>query len=574
MKKTISLVMVLVLGLVSVSLAAKETWTMKSPMPKAISLHSASVVDGKIYVIGGTDNLYQWADYFSTVFVYNPETDNWTKKADMSRGRARLSTSVVDGKIYAIGGSPHRDAEVSTVEAYDPATDTWTRKTDMPRARNWHSTSVVNGKIYAIGGKIYPSATMVSTVEEYDPVTDAWTRKADMPTARSMHSASVVNGKIYVIGGVTTEGGGGPGLSMVEVYEPATNNWTRKADMPTARKALSTGVVNGKIYAVGGTTGWQPCFSTVEEYDPSTDTWTKKADMPTARGCHSVSVVDGKIYVIGGVLNPSGWQPCFSTVEVYDSRLTDPPPDFNGDGTVNIRDLLRLIESWGQNDPTVDIAPTFGDGIVDALDLELLMSYWKQPIDDPTLIAHWGLDEAEGNIAYDSAGVNDASVVGEHVWQPDAGKIGGALALDGIDDCVVAPHTLNPADGPFSVFAWVQGGAPGQVVISQLNGANWLGADNTLGSLMTQLCTSGRGGGPLQSATDITDGSWHRIGLVWDGVYRVIYVDDIPVAEDTQRDLEGCTGGLKIGGGIDSATGTFWAGLIDDVRIYNRAVSP
>jgi hypothetical protein len=54
----------------------------------------------------------------------------------------------------------------------------------------------------------------------------------------------------------------------------------------------------------------------------------------------------------------------------------------------------------------------------------------------------------------------------------------------------------------------------------------------------------------------------------------VIYADDIPVAEDTQNGLESSIGGLKIGGGTDSAPGTFWSGLIDDVRIYNRAVNP
>ena len=143
-----------------------------------------------------------------------------------------------------------------------------------------------------------------------------------------------------------------------------------------------------------------------------------------------------------------------------------------------------------------------------------------------------------------------------------------------MDDHIVTSLDLNPADGSFSVFAWVRGGAPGQVVISQFNGANWLGADSVLGCLTTDLHASGRSGVPLQSAVEITDGSWHRIGFVWDGSYRVIYVDDIPVAEDVQQGLEGSVGGLKIGCGIDPAAGTFWSGLIDDIRIYNRAVHP
>ena len=70
---------------------------------------------------------------------------------------------------------------------------------------------------------------------------------------------------------------------------------------------------------------------------------------------------------------------------LYDDLMdlfTASQPDFNGDGTVDIKYLLRIIESWGQDDPAVDIAPPpFGDGIVDAVDLELLMSYWEQPVE-------------------------------------------------------------------------------------------------------------------------------------------------------------------------------------------------
>ena len=252
-----------------------------------------------------------------------------------------------------------------------------------------------------------------------------------------------------------------------------------------------------------------------------------------------------------------------------------PVVDFNGNGTVDINDLLRIIESWNQDDPSVDIAPPpFGDGVVDILDLELLMSYWGQEMDDPTLMAHWALDEAEGTVAYDSVGINDAIVIGEPVWQPEDGKVGGALAFDGIDDYVFAQNGLNPADEPFSVLAWIQGGTPGQVVISQLNGANWLRADPTSGCLMTELCASGRNGVHLQSETGITDGNWHRVGFVWDGLNRSLYVDDILVTEDTQQELASSIGGLNIGCGMNSAAGTFWSGLIDDVRIYNRAVHP
>jgi hypothetical protein len=73
----------------------------------------------------------------------------------------------------------------------------------------------------------------------------------------------------------------------------------------------------------------------------------------------------------------------------------------------------------------------------------------------------------------------------------------------------------------------------------------------------------------------ITDGDWHRIGLTWDGTNRCLYVDVSVVAEDTQTGgLGRCLGAMNIGCGNDMATGTFWGGLIDDVRIYSRTVKP
>jgi hypothetical protein len=250
--------------------------------------------------------------------------------------------------------------------------------------------------------------------------------------------------------------------------------------------------------------------------------------------------------------------------------------DFNGDGIVEIGDLLFLIESWGQGDSTTDIGPApWGDGIVDVRDLEVLMSYWGQEVEDPTLVAHWKLDEAEGSIAEDSAGDNNGIVFGDAVWQPDGGMIKGALQFDGIDDYVSTPFVLNPADGKFSVSAWIKGGAAGQVVLSQTGGANWLSADPSEGNFTTELVppTTRSPLPPLVSETQVTDGNWHHIGFVWNGAYRTLYVDGVIVAEDIQSNLASSSNGLYIGTGKNLDAGTFFSGLIDDIRIYNKALS-
>ncbi len=251
-----------------------------------------------------------------------------------------------------------------------------------------------------------------------------------------------------------------------------------------------------------------------------------------------------------------------------------PIVDFNADETVDIKDLLILVESWGQNNPLVDIGPTpLGDGVANAADLEVLMSYWQQELDDPTLLAHWAFDETEGTVAYDSAGLNDGTVIGLPAWQPEGGMVDGALEFNGAT-FVVADSVLDPSGGPFSVLAWIKGGAPGQVLISQVSGVNWLMADELSGTLMTELRAPTRDNKRLVSETAITDGDWHRVGFAWDGSVRSLYVDGVLVVSDTRSGLTASDGSLIIGRSSAMTPGTFFTGLGDDVRICNRVVRP
>ena len=543
-------------------------------MPTARTFVSGCLLDGKIYIIGGAPSLYSVT---SAVEMYDPTTNTWTKMANMPSARCGHATCAFDGKIYVFGGCSLNMFSTAkrNVYVYDPQLDGWTQKADMPYATLGCGIGVVDGTIYLIGGGFSDSSPPDSIVMAYDPITESWTQRADMPTARYLLSACALDGKIYAIGGCT-EDWRTFSYKHVEVYDPSTDTWTRKSDMPTERWGLGACVVGGKIFAIGGDSDLYAVTTANEVYDPTTDTWTTTSPMQQKRLGHFIGSIGDKIYAIGGSYPDPQWT-FLSAVEEYDAGLAVSSPDLNGDGMVDIKDLLRLIESWGRDDPIVDIAPPFGDGVVDALDLELLMSYWEQPLKDPTLIAHWALDEAEGNIAVDSVsedGYSDGYVFGDPVWQPAGGQVNGAIQLDGVDDYIITSPVLNPATGPFSVLAWIRGGTAGQAVISEPGGENWLSADPLGGFLMTEIKSDSRFDAPLQSETTITDDQWHRIGFVWDGSSRMLYVDSIAVAQDMQDDLKSSSNGLCIGIGQSMTPGTYWSGLIDDVRIYNRAVSP
>ena len=252
-----------------------------------------------------------------------------------------------------------------------------------------------------------------------------------------------------------------------------------------------------------------------------------------------------------------------------------PIVDFNGDGNVDGFEFFALAANWGTDDALCDIGPMpWGDGIVNEMDLVILAEHIGRNGVDPSLIAHWMLDEAEGDIACDSSFENDAVVLGGAAWQPGAGIMAGALEFDGVDDCIETPHIAGLQQGPFSVFAWVKGGGAGQVIISVANDSDWL-----LGSMAGRTGVGGKlattfGGTTLTSETPIADGQWHRLGLVYDGASRTLYVDGTSVAEDDAADTRPSTLRINIGCGVDKTPGSFFAGLIDDVRIYNRVVRP
>ncbi|MHC4569214.1 MAG: MBL fold metallo-hydrolase, partial [Planctomycetota bacterium] len=247
-----------------------------------------------------------------------------------------------------------------------------------------------------------------------------------------------------------------------------------------------------------------------------------------------------------------------------------------------IRPGLAIPYHWGQNVGTLSDAQTFVErarsaALILAVNESISSDNW--PAYSP-LVAHWELDETEGGIAHDSAGDNDGTVQGDPVWRAAAGKVGGALELDGLDDHVTTGPVLDPADGAFSVFAWVKGGAPGQAVVSQAgaSGQMWLGAEPQSGKLMSALIPPAAGRvvtQPLASEFVITDGAWHHVGFAWDGSLRRLYVDGTEVAADAGpvNPLKSSDAGVNIGVGGSFDPGSFWAGLIDDVRVYRLALN-
>lgn len=137
-----------------------ETWTTKASMPGAKCTATAGAVNGKIYVFGGVDSTYDFSSAANSVYAYDPATNSWDTNitpAPTKRAFLSISPTVVNNKIYIMGGKSTPDDWSSEVEEFDPAGNGglgfWRTLNPMPTPRNDLCCIAVNGKIYAIGGK-------------------------------------------------------------------------------------------------------------------------------------------------------------------------------------------------------------------------------------------------------------------------------------------------------------------------------------------------------------------------------------------------------------------------------------
>lgn len=244
--------------------------------------------------------------------------------------------------------------------------------------------------------------------------------------------------------------------------------------------------------------------------------------------------------------------------------------------TVNLDDYCFMAMDW-MRDPVISSGDFTTDGIVDFSDLSMLLACWVTRI-QPGIVGFWQMDENSGSVAHDISGKNNnADLINSPTWQPAAGHINGALQLNGVNQYVDAPFLLNPANGPFTTCAWVKGGQPNEKIICQTDGTgigrNWLNTEST-GYLGTNVRIPS-GSNLTSTYSGHLDGYWHHVALTWDGARRRLYADGAEVAADPAdlgAALESCDGRLFIGAHKSLAPDLYWTGLIDDVRIYHRAL--
>lgn len=260
-------------------------WQDLDDIPVPTSDATAAVYNDKLYVFGGYGIGHVDLDI---VYEYDPATGNWTNKEPMPSERWGMIAVEFEGLIYVFGGRAG-DNNLNVLEIYNPNTDTWSTGENLPEALSFQGLMGVK-----FGDRIH--LFYKSYHYEYDPDTDTYLQKNNVPSGRTWGTCAAVGSHIYIIGGHS-----GSGTNTNQVLDPVNDSWTTAAPLPVDVYGATreNPVMDGKIYV---THGWDDNYFYVTNYmyDPVTDEWTQRGSAQHARDGVACGVVDGKLYVVGG----------------------------------------------------------------------------------------------------------------------------------------------------------------------------------------------------------------------------------------------------------------------------------
>ncbi|WP_158401949.1 LamG-like jellyroll fold domain-containing protein [Celeribacter indicus] len=196
------------------------------------------------------------------------------------------------------------------------------------------------------------------------------------------------------------------------------------------------------------------------------------------------------------------------------------------------------------------------------------------------LVSHWAFDEGEGATAEDSVSGNNGTLNGGPVWVPK-GVHGGALLFDGVDDYVEVANESAFDSGPFSISLWHTTNAmtvSGHALLAKRDASNngYSITRNGNGNGLAYRLDGTSNPYRLADTTTLNDDGWQHVVLVYDGTsFSGIYNNGVMDNTNTDPSTGALTqnnNALLIGGNT-AGTATFWPGMIDEVRFYNRALT-
>jgi hypothetical protein len=277
--------------------ANQGRWITRAPLPLPRSeMAWATVLGNRMHVVGGygeqrVDRPYHHA--------YDPVSDRWINAPPLPRGANHVGVTVLDGKLFAIGGHLDQNRRPDAL-CFVLDGETWRPIAPLPKAAGAIGCVAAGGVLHAVGGAVGETTAAKLSLDwhlVYDPKADAWTPRAPLPTARDHIGIVEIGGLIHVAGGRVNNFYTNSHLH--HTYDPKSDVWQPRAPLPTARSGHGSVLYRGKMFVMGGE-GSNRVFGQNEAYDPASDKWEAYAPMPTPRhGLGAVAIGDF-IYVAGG----------------------------------------------------------------------------------------------------------------------------------------------------------------------------------------------------------------------------------------------------------------------------------
>lgn len=238
-------------------------------MPEAVNSFGGAVSNGYLYVYSGhIGDTHKYSEATTTKHFRRLDLTDRTTWEELPSGPALQGVTLLahGGMLYRIGGAsasnkpgtPDNLASVADFARFDPQNKTWTDLPKLPTPRSTHDAVVVGDKIYVVGGwSMNGGEAFNSDFSEDALVFDlakkdaTWEKLPTPPFQRRALAVAEHQGKIYVLGGLTDGGGV---VKDVDIYDPATQAWTKGPEMPGSKLqgfAASAFGVDGKLYVSG-----------------------------------------------------------------------------------------------------------------------------------------------------------------------------------------------------------------------------------------------------------------------------------------------------------------------------------
>ena len=224
---------------------ATNTWSVEADLPVPVHHPMAAGYRGRVFVAGGYGDHGQ----LTTLFAFTG--DGWTRLASMPEDRAAGGAAVVNGKLYVVGGTSSSPAGrlARRMLVYDIGANRWTTRRG-PTPREHLGVAALGGRIYVVGGRTAGFDTNMALVERFNPRTGRWSRLRRVPGRRGGTGLAGTGRWLVSVGGEAPPGT----IRTVYRFDVRRGRWSRLPNLPTPRHGLGVAAVGGNVYVIGGGT--------------------------------------------------------------------------------------------------------------------------------------------------------------------------------------------------------------------------------------------------------------------------------------------------------------------------------